>query len=131
MAQVLIAEDDTVLARMYSKALEIEGIGVELVTNGEETIQKVRTNPPQLLLLDIMMPKMSGFQVLDILKADEHLKVIPVVVLTNLHSTEDTNLALSKGAAECIVKSRSNPMEVVTIAKRYLTQPGNGHIPAT
>ena len=131
MAQVIIAEDDTVLARMYSKALEIEGIGAELVTNGEETVQKVRTNPPQLLLLDIMMPKMSGFQVLDILKADEKLKVIPVVVLTNLHSTEDTNLALSKGAAECIVKSRSNPMEVVTIAKRYLTQPGNGHIPAT
>ena len=128
MAQVLVIEDDTVLARMYAKALEIEGVWVELATNGEEGLVKVRTTLPKLVLLDIMMPKLSGFQVLDALKADENTKGIPVVVLTNLHSTEDINLALSKGAAECIVKSQSNPMEVVAIAKRYLSASGNGQV---
>jgi len=122
MAQVLVVEDDVVLARMYAKALEIEGIEAELATNGEEGLAKVRTTPPKVIMLDIMMPKLSGFQVLDQLKADEKTRGIPVVVLTNLHSTEDINLALSKGAAECVVKSQSNPMAVVAIAKRYLQQ---------
>src|SRR4030042_7073521 len=118
MAQVLVVEDDVVLARMYAKALEIEGIGVELATNGEEGLMKVRTTLPKLVMLDIMMPKISGFQVLDQLKADENTRGIPVVVLTNLHSTEDMNLAISKGAAECVVKSQSTPMEGGGVAKR-------------
>jgi CheY-like chemotaxis protein len=120
MAQVLVVEDDAVLARMYQKALEIEGIWVEHAADGEEGVAKIKATMPKLVLLDIMMPKMSGFQVLDVIKADEMTRDIPVVVLTNLHSTEDMNLALSKGAAEVIVKSQSNPMEVVAIAKRYL-----------
>jgi CheY-like chemotaxis protein len=120
MAQVLIVEDDLVLGRMYAKALEIEGLQVEMATNGEEAVTKIKTTLPKLVLLDIMMPKMSGYQVLDIVKADEAVKSIPIVVLTNLSSKEDTALALAKGAVECVVKSQSNPMEVVAIAKRYL-----------
>jgi CheY-like chemotaxis protein len=125
MAQVLVVEDDVVLARMYSKALDIEGLEAELATNGEEAVVMIKANPPELILLDIMMPKLSGFQVLDILKADATTRDIPVVVLTNLHSADDINLALAKGAVECVIKSQSNPMEVVAIAKRYLGQ-GNG-----
>lgn len=122
MAQVLVIEDDAILLRMYQKAFEIEGVAVDSAINGEEGLMKVKQNPPSLILLDIMMPKMSGFQFLDALRADPALGNVPVVVLTNLSSSEDTTLAVSKGAKEVVVKSQNDPMQVVAIAKKYLGQ---------
>jgi CheY-like chemotaxis protein len=122
MGYVLIVEDDIVLARMYQKAMEIEGLTVQTVGDGLAALDKVKQQMPALMLLDIMMPKMSGYQVLDALRAEPSTKFLPVVILTNLHAGEDLQLATSKGANECVVKSKSDPMQVVAIAKKYLGQ---------
>ncbi|OGV97354.1 hypothetical protein A2W24_06515 [Microgenomates group bacterium RBG_16_45_19] len=123
MASVLIIEDDMILAKMYQRAFGVEQVPVELAFDGEDGLKKAMTLKPSLIILDVMMPKMSGYQVLDALKADEVTKGIPVIVLTNLSSAEDTSLATSKGATQVIVKSQSDPFKVVTIAKQYLVAP--------
>jgi CheY-like chemotaxis protein len=128
MGYVLIVEDDTILARMYQKAMEIEGLQVQVAGDGQQALAVIKQQPPALVLLDIMMPKMSGYQVLDVLRAQEETKSLPVVVLTNLHAGEDLQLATSKGANECVVKSKSDPMQVVAIAKKYLGQNGGQQI---
>jgi len=128
MSQVLVIEDDQLLLRMYQKAFEIEGIKVVTAGDGEQGLAKVKADPPQLILLDIMMPKMSGFQFLDAIKADPVTANIPVVVLTNLSSAEDINLALSKGAVQCVVKSQNDPMQVVAVAKGFIGQNGHGQV---
>ena len=122
MASVLIIEDDTILAKMYQRAFQVEQIPVELAFDGEEGLQKALTMKPSIILLDVMMPKMSGYQVLDGIRADEVTKNIPVVVLTNLSSAEDTNLAISKGATQVMVKSQSDPFQVVALTKQYLAK---------
>lgn len=120
MALVLIIEDDTILAKMYQRAFGVEQISVDIAFDGEAGLQKAIETKPALILLDVMMPKMSGYQVLDVLKVNPATQAIPVVVLTNLSSTEDTTLATSKGAAQVIIKSQSDPFQVVALAKQYL-----------
>lgn len=119
---ILIIDDDPVLVRMYQRGLEVSGIGVETAEDGESGLKKAAALSPKLILLDVMMPKMSGYQVLDQLKASPQTANIPVIVLTNLASQEDINRALEKGAVQCIIKSQSDPLEVVSIAKKYLPQ---------
>lgn len=131
MALVLIIEDDTILAKMYQRAFQVEQVSVDLAFDGEEGLKKATETKPMLILLDVMMPKMSGYQVLDALKANPETQNIPVVVLTNLSSSEDTNLATSKGAAQVIVKSQSDPFQVVALAKQYLGQVTGASIPVT
>jgi len=120
MASVLIIEDDMILAKMYQKAFGVEQIPAEIAFDGEEGLRKALTTKPSIIILDVMMPKMSGYQVLDRLKADEGTSNVPVIVLTNLSSSEDTNLAISKGATQVIVKSQSDPFQVVNLAKQYM-----------
>ncbi len=117
---LLIVEDDPLMARLYQKIFTFEGYKVELARNGIEGLEKVRTTKPNLILLDIMMPEMHGFEVLDKLKADPETKKIPVVVLTNLAGGQDVELALSKGAVRYIIKSEYEPKEVANIVKEIL-----------
>ena len=120
MAKILIVEDDTLMLRLYQKAFGFEKYEVEVANNGEEGIEKARKIKPTLMLLDIMMPKMDGLQVLDKLKADPETKGIPVIVLTNLAGSSDADTALAKGAVKYIVKSEHDPKDVVKIVKGVL-----------
>jgi DNA-binding response OmpR family regulator len=120
MGSILIVEDDTLMLRMYQKAFGFEGFEAETAADGEEGLLKARANKPTLMLLDIMMPKKNGLEVLSEMKADENLKDVPVVVLTNLAGTQDAETALSKGAVKYIVKSEHDPKEVVDIVKGIL-----------
>ena len=120
MAKVLIIEDDPLVARMYQTIFGFEAIDVTLAMNGVDGLTKVREIKPDLVLCDVMMPKMNGMEVLDAIKADESLKDIPVVMLTNLSGTQDAELALKKGAVAYLVKSQFKPKEVVEKTKEYL-----------
>lgn len=120
MAKILIVEDDALMLRLYQKAFGFEKYEVEVANNGEEGIEKARKIKPTLMLLDIMMPKMDGLQVLDKLKADPETKAIPVIVLTNLAGSSDADTALAKGAVKYIVKSEHDPKDVVKIVKGVL-----------
>src|SRR5476651_1169797 len=84
MPKILIVEDDPLMSRMYQKIFTFEGYDVEMAGDGQEGLDKAREVKPTLMLLDVMMPKMNGLQVLEKLKADPETKGIPVIMLTNL-----------------------------------------------
>ena len=131
MSKILIVEDDPLVSRMYQKALGFEKLEVISASDGREGLDLAREHHPDLILLDIMMPKMNGMEVLDRLKKDPELKSIPVIMLTNLSGTQDAEIALEKGAVAYLVKSQYRPREVATKAKEVLggdvkQQPTNG-----
>ncbi len=112
MAKVLIIEDDALVSRMYQKTLTFEGFEVEVASDGREGVAKAKAVKPDLILCDIMMPNVNGLEALVRLKADEDLKNIPVVMLTNLAGTEDAKTAIAKGALTYLVKSEYRPKEI-------------------
>ncbi|OGM69185.1 hypothetical protein A2975_02400 [Candidatus Woesebacteria bacterium RIFCSPLOWO2_01_FULL_44_14] len=129
MPKVLIIEDDPLMIRLYQKVFKFEGYEVEVAANGEEGLQKVASFTPTLVLLDIMMPKMNGLEVLEKMKADEKTKKIPVVVLTNLAGQQDAETAIAKGAVKYIVKSEYEPKEVVKMVKEILAGYSRDNVP--
>lgn len=124
MSKILLVEDDPLVARMYRKALSLNDMDVVLAENGQIGIDKAKETNPDLILLDIMMPKMNGMEMLDILKSDAELKKIPVIILTNLSGTHDAELAIKKGALDYLIKSEHKPQEIVVKIKKYLGETG-------
>ena len=120
MAKILIVEDDPLMSRMYKKIFSFEKFDVDVARDGEEGLAKVKSGEPTLILLDIMMPKMNGLEVLKRLKTDEATKKIPVVILTNLAGKDDAETALKLGAVRYIVKSEHDPESVTKIIKQIL-----------
>jgi CheY-like chemotaxis protein len=119
-AKILIIEDDPLMRRLYQKIFTFEKYEVDTAEDGEEGLEKVRTFKPTLILLDVMMPKMNGLQVLDKLKADPDTKKIPVIMLTNLAGQSDAETAIAKGAVKYIVKSEFEPKQVANMVKEIL-----------
>jgi len=129
MAKILIVEDDSLMSRMYQKAFSFENYDVDLAGNGEEGLEKVRLDHPTLVLLDVMMPKMNGLQMLEKVKADPDLNNIPVVMLTNLAGKQDAEMGLSLGAVKYIVKSEHMPKQIVDIVKEILAGYTRNEVP--
>ncbi|MFZ2803737.1 MAG: response regulator [Patescibacteria group bacterium] len=118
--KILLVEDDGFLASIYAQKLEVEGFETSLATNGEDGLKFAAKDKPALILLDLLMPKMDGFEVLEKLKADEKLKNIPVLVLTNLGQREDVERCIKLGAVGYIIKAHSLPNETVNRVKEIL-----------
>lgn len=121
MAKILIIEDDELIGRMYVKAFTKVGYEVQAAVEGRSGIETAKSFQPDLILCDVMMPEMNGIEVLSALKADESLKHIPVVMLTNLSGTQDAQTAKEKGAVDYLVKSEFKPFEVSEKIKEYLS----------
>jgi two-component system, OmpR family, response regulator CpxR len=122
MAKILIIEDDPLMSRLYHQAFTLEGFEVELAHDGQEGLDKAKTTSPGFILLDVMMPKLNGMQVLEGLKADPTTKMIPVVMLTNLGGQQDAEQAIAKGALRYLGKSDNEPKQVVMLVKELLGQ---------
>ena len=131
MAKILVVEDDPLISRMYQKIFAFEGFDVEMAADGEEGWEKVKKVNPTLILLDIMMPKMNGLQVLEKLKLDPDTKKIPVVMLTNLAGVSDAEAALAKGAIKYIVKSEHEPQEITKMVKEIMAAYTRNEVPTT
>lgn len=119
--KILIVDDDALLLEMYAEKLGREGFQVETALSGRKGLEKARGFKPDLILLDILMPSMDGFQVLEKLKSDPATKGIPVVFLTNL-SEEEENVrkGFGLGAAAYFVKARFRPAEIIEKIKEIL-----------
>lgn len=117
---LLLAEDDEFLRRMYATKFAQSGISAVLAEDGKQALALARKHKPKLALLDILMPKMDGFEVLAEMKKDPELKAIPVVLLTNLSEVSDVARAKKLGASEYLIKSHFLPSEVVAVAQKYL-----------
>lgn len=120
--KILLIEDDPFLLNMYFTKFEMEGFRVVSADNGESGLKEIFNTKPDIILLDILMPKMSGFEVLEnIQKAEEEeIKKIPVILLTNLNQQEDIAKAMKLGAVDYLVKAHFMPSEVVGKIKRAL-----------
>ncbi|MBI2050609.1 MAG: response regulator [Parcubacteria group bacterium] len=119
---VLLAEDDAFLRRMYATKFEQSGIPALLAEDGKQALSLARKHKPKLALVDILMPKVDGFEVLAEMKKDPELKNIPVVLLTNLSEVSDVSRAKKLGAAEYLIKSHFLPSEVIAVARKYLAE---------
>ena len=103
--RILLAEDDRILRKAGETALRNRGYEVVAAVDGEDALAKAREAPPDLVLLDVMMPKLHGFDVLRGLKGDPRLRDIPVIMLTNLEQPSDIKRAADGGAYGYLVKS--------------------------
>ncbi|MDO8601303.1 MAG: response regulator [bacterium] len=120
---ILLIEDDSMIVRMYQRKLESEGFKVNLAFNGEEGLASLKKERPDLVLLDIMMPKMNGIETLKAVKADPSLKDIPVVMLTNLGDRpEDVQKCKDLGALDYWVKANISLKEAVEKIKTILVK---------
>ena len=117
---ILLVEDDGFLASIYAQKLELEGFDVSLATNGEDGLRLATKDIPDLILLDLVMPKLNGFEVLERLKQEDATKKIPVLVLTNLGQREDVERCMQLGAAGYVIKAHSLPHETIAKVKEIL-----------
>ena len=120
MAKILIIEDDPLINKMYSEKLSRDGYQTDIAENGQLGLDKMKQNPPDLLILDIMMPKMGGIEVIDAMKQDTNLEKIPIIVLSNLSESADIEKAKKRGIKEYLVKSDLDPEDVSKAVKKYL-----------
>jgi DNA-binding response OmpR family regulator len=118
--KILLVEDDTALAAVYRSRLELEGFDIREVNNGEEALSAAIKFKPDLILLDAMMPMISGFDVLDILRNTPATANIRVIMLTALSQPKDKERAKSLGADEYLVKSQVVIGDVVERVKFHL-----------
>ena len=107
-ARILLAEDDRILRKAGETSLKKRGYDVIAAVDGEDALAKAREHKPDLILLDVMMPKMHGFDVLRALKGDATVRDIPVIMLTNLEQAADIKRATDDGAVGYLVKSNMN-----------------------
>lgn len=108
MAKILFIEDETALQKTLSAVMEQAGHTVVNAYNGEKGLELAKEAPPDLILLDLILPKMDGFSVLERLKSDDKTKNVPVIVLTNLESVEDVEKVIGLGATTYLVKANYN-----------------------
>lgn len=118
--KILIIEDDEFLLRMYSAKLEMEGYKIITATAGDRGLRLADKEQPDLILLDLLLPKKDGFQVLKELRADSETKDIPVIVLTNLSQKKDIDRCFSLGINDYLIKAHFVPSEVIIKIKRIL-----------
>lgn len=119
---VLIVDDDVLMRNLYERLFKLSGFMVEVAKDGAEGLKKADESHPDLILLDIMMPKMNGFDVLAELKKGAHTKKIPVIMLSNLAQPDDVEKSLKLGAAEYVIKSDHSPKEIVKIVEKTLAK---------
>lgn len=119
MKKILFVEDEPSLQKAIGEVLVQEGFEVLAATDGEEGLEKAKEKP-DLILLDLILPKKDGFEVLKEMKADDKIKDIPVIVLTNLEGTGDVEKALELGATTYLVKANYELEDVVAKVKEFL-----------
>jgi DNA-binding response OmpR family regulator len=118
--KILLVEDDGTLAGVYKSRLELEGFEVEHVANGELALSKAIDFKPDLIVLDAMMPKINGFDVLDIIRNTPETMNVRVVMLTALSQPKDKERAQALGADDYLVKSQVVISDVVDRIKHHL-----------
>lgn len=118
--RVLIVEDDAFLAGIYTTKFSLEGFDVLSAGDGLAGLKVARKDLPDIILLDVLMPKMDGFEVLDELKKDAKTKGIPVVILTNLGQKEDVQRGLKAGAVDYLIKAHFVPSDTVAKVRKIL-----------
>ncbi len=120
MVKILIIEDDKFLRELISQKLVKEGYEICEAIDGEEGIKQVRKENPDLILLDLILPGIDGFDVLAQMKRDPVLAKIPVIILSNLGQKEDIEKGINLGADDYLIKAHFTPNEIIEKIKSVL-----------
>lgn len=119
-ALLLVAEDDQFYANLYRTKLEKEGFRVLVAQNGRETLEILRKSNPDLIILDLVMPEMDGFEVLKKLREEKDIRNVPVIILSNLGQPEDIERAKQLGVFKYIIKSNVSIHQMVESVEEAL-----------
>jgi len=111
--KILIIEDERVLANLLRKRLITEGYSVEVSLRGDEGFKKLREVNPDLLLLDIILPGLDGFQIMEKMSKDKKLKKIPIIIVSNSGQPVEIGKAQKLGAKDWLIKAEFDPQEVI------------------
>lgn len=120
--KILAIEDDAFLSGLVGGKLSEAGFAVIAATTGKDGLAKIKTEHPDMILLDIMLPDMGGFEVLEKLKSDPETKHIPVIILSNLGGRDEIEKGVKLGAASYLIKSNILPHEVAEIVRGHLDE---------
>ncbi len=120
--KVLLIEDDKYYRRAYKDGLEEAGFDVLMASDGKEGLEKIQSEKPDLILLDLLMPSKSGFEVLEDAKMDDSLKGVPIIILSNLGQDSDIEKGKALGAIDYLIKADVIMKEVVAKVKFHLVK---------
>lgn len=118
--KILIIEDDKFLRELISQKIQKEGYDIAEAVDGEKGIKGVKDAKPDLVLLDLILPGIDGFEVLSRIKADPETSKIPVIILSNLGQKEDIDRGLKMGAIDYMIKAHFTPAEIITKVRGIL-----------
>jgi DNA-binding response OmpR family regulator len=118
--KILIVEDDKFLRELIAQKLVNEGYDTSSAVDGEQAIKKIKKQNPDLILLDLILPGIDGFEVLSKIKEDMEISKIPVIILSNLGQKEDIEKGLNLGAVDFLIKAHFAPGEIIEKIKKVI-----------
>ena len=118
--KILMVEDDSTISSMYKTQFEADGFDISIVNNGAAGLLAAKKEKFDLIMLDVILPQMDGFSILEEIKKDDKIKNTPVIMLTSLGTDEDKSKGIKMGAADYIVKSSLTPSQVSEKIKKIL-----------
>ena len=118
--KILLVEDEEIMISLLQKKLTKEGYEISVARDGEEGLKAMREVRPDLVLLDIIMPKMGGFEVMEEMNKDKELKKIPVIVISNSGQPVELDKAQKLGAKDWLIKTEFDPQEVIDKVKKQV-----------
>ncbi len=113
MKKILIIEDDQVVANVYRNKLAVEGYKVEIAPDGEAGLKVMRTFKPELFILDLMLPTISGIEVIRQIRSEQEFAKVPIIVFSNTYLTNLVQEAWRAGASKCLSKSNCSPKDFI------------------
>lgn len=120
MKQILLVEDDPFLIDIYTTKLKEAGFSVEVAVDGEEALRKAKGKKPALIVLDIVLPQIDGWEILKKIKSSPELKNLKVIILSNLGQKEEVERGITLGATKYMIKAHYTPSQVVKEIKKVL-----------
>src|ERR1043166_3181570 len=124
MKKILITEDDVLMAEIYRDNFENEGFAAEIAADGSIALQRLKENPPDIVLLDLMMPGVNGVEVLRHIRSSPDTKGLPVIVMSNAFASALGKEAAQAGANKCLAKNTCGPKKLVEEVRNVLASAG-------
>lgn len=117
---ILLVEDDPFLSALLKTRLQNEGFAVARAMDGEQAVQALKTSKPSLILLDLILPKKSGFEVMEMIQSDPELAKAPIIIISNLGQESDVQRGKELGAIEYFVKAKTSIDDLVEKIRQFL-----------
>src|SRR6266446_3087580 len=132
MKKILIVEDDQIVANIYRNKFSVDGFQVEIALDGQLGFEMVRSFRPDAVILDLMLPKMTGVELMKKIRLEEDFQQLPVIVFSNTYLTNMVQEAWKAGATKCLSKANCTPKQVIEVLRSALgTNGAPTNIPAT